>query len=161
MKKKENKKANVCWCVIVKIPQRLLKETESTHDLSHSFSHLLFLYTIYDSLISHALSLSNSNSLSLFMSDQKDFRRRKIPANRRTARRSPPDARRRINPEAGRSLSLSPSEYANLLKSYKSEPFLPKADTGEVAVIVEEEVLYRPQTCTDLFLPPAEPLQVN
>ncbi|KAL1547515.1 hypothetical protein AAHA92_15862 [Salvia divinorum] len=83
------------------------------------------------------------------MSDQRDLRRRKLPANRRTARRSPPEAR-------------SPSEYANILTSYKSEPLLPNAAGGEVVVIVEqqeEEVLYRPQTCTDIFLPPSEALQ--
>ncbi|KAG6428730.1 hypothetical protein SASPL_112987 [Salvia splendens] len=82
------------------------------------------------------------------MSDQRDLRRRKLSANRRTARRPPPEAR--------------PSEYANILTSYKSEPILPNAGGGEVVVIVEqqvEEVLYRPQTCADIFLPPSEPLQ--
>ncbi|XP_057811637.1 uncharacterized protein At4g22758 [Salvia miltiorrhiza] len=96
--------------------------------------------------------------------DHRDFRRRKFPANRRTARRSPAEARRRINPEAGRSLSPSPSEYANFLKRYKSEPFLPNSAGREVAVIVdeeaEEEMLYRPHTCTDIFLPPSGSLQV-
>lgn len=90
------------------------------------------------------------------MSDQRDLRRRKLPANRRTAGRSP---RPGINSEAGR----SPSEYANILTSYKSEPILPNAGGGEVVVVVEqqeEEVLYRPQTCADIFLPPSESLQV-
>ncbi|KAH6794957.1 hypothetical protein C2S52_005434 [Perilla frutescens var. hirtella] len=91
------------------------------------------------------------------MSDR-DFRKRNIPANRRTFRSTRPSP-----PEAGRCLLLKPSESDEVLKSFKSEPFLRSSAGEEAAVVVEVEeegVLYRPQTCTDIFMRPAEPSQV-
>ncbi|KAG8382361.1 hypothetical protein BUALT_Bualt05G0069300 [Buddleja alternifolia] len=89
---------------------------------------------------------------------KRDLRRR-APANRRAVsnsrapRPSPSPSRRRIRPVDGGKL-WKPSEKVKVLKRSKSEPSLWKAGGGEVAAAEEEGVLYRPQTCIDIFSSP-------
>ncbi|PIM97297.1 hypothetical protein CDL12_30234 [Handroanthus impetiginosus] len=93
---------------------------------------------------------------------KRDLKRRNIPSNRRPtsstrSRRPPPSPspaiRWTIKPEAN---FLTPSKSTKGLKRSKSEPSLWKADGAReiAAEAEEEEVLYRPWTCTDLFASP-------
>ncbi|PIN27088.1 hypothetical protein CDL12_00146 [Handroanthus impetiginosus] len=96
--------------------------------------------------------------------------RRRFTANQRAISNSraprpsqspSPVARRKIRPSGGGKLWRS-SENVKVLKRSRSEPSLWKAGAGDVAVLVaalakeeeEEAVLYRPQTCTDIFSSP-------